>query len=766
MATYYVDYANGYDRPPSQAAIATQVAGGTGVMITCGFTDHGLSTGEQVVLTAFTAYLNATWTITVVDSRKFTLDGAVWATTSDPNGIYQPVVTAGGNDGSSWANSFRQIGYSNNVTGIQTVILQPGDIIKVAKTPDPVSIGNATWENRTKTVQLAAPLTQIIDSCIGNTWTAVSPTTLSTNTTRKKGSNCQQINITATTGTGKIAYKTLGSTLDLSSFHNISLFFGGSDVIKFMSSKFRLCLCSDTVGNTIVDSFYLDDIVSTYGLSVQTYKKVSALGSMINSVAIYREGSAISFNIRLQAIIACNSLALDSLIGKSNALNTSWFPIKYIDGTTVELDSATLVDYTGYYYGDNETVETFVRETLKTPLLTANQKLIDFKESGLDGNNIKVTGGWNPATDEQDGETWFDNINHTATGIYRYKNIVFIEINKLNFVRFNFGFESRVESVIATNPTNWLLNDMSFVCNIYGASFGYGSTVNNIKCLHNRECGLQLYEYNKVANFTITGNGGIAAYQKAGIRLLQHNNHISDGILMWNARSLVIDGVNNILRDIIFSKTQSQDPVVEYGSNNKFINVDSYSENTGSIGTGTHLSGMNELVNCKMGLENGYPAGTPANGQGIVKFTNHWGESGRTGMVWGTGMALLLFKPELSFGSTIGIWSLFLNRNSEISLLTLNVYCPIAPIAVKAGVSTTVGLWIKKSNDSVGSELICRRDMSLAIDEDIVSPLPIANNVWVLAGINIVADRDGVVLLELHGNEPAVTTIYFSTLVT
>lgn len=766
MATYYVDYVNGYDRPPSQAAIATQVAGTTGIMITCGVTDHGLITGDEVVLSGFTAYLNAIWTITVVDSRKFTLDGAVWATTGDPNGVCQLVVTTGGNDGSSWANAFKQIGSASIVTGIQTVSLQPGDIIKVAKTPDPVSIGDATWENRTKTVQLAASLTQIIDSCIGNTWTAVSPTTLGTNTTRKKASNCQQINIAATTGIGKIAYKTLGSTLDLSSFQNISLFFGGSDVIKFMSSKFRLCLCSDTVGNTIVDSFYLDDILSTYGLSVQTYKKGSALGSTINSVAIYREGSAVSFNIRLQAIIACNSLALDSLIGKSNALNTSWFPIKYIDGTTVELDSATLVDYTGYYYGDSETVETFVRETFKTPVLTANQKVISFPASGLDGNTIKVTGGWNPDTDEQDGETWLDNINHTTTGIYRIKNIFYIEINKLNFVRFNFGFETYIESYIATLPTNWLLNDISFVCNIYGASFGNGSIVNNLQCLHNRECGLQLYEYNKVANFIITGNGGIGAHGKAGIQVLQHNNHISDGILMWNARSLVIDGVNNILRDFIFSNTQNQYPVVEYGSNNKFINIDSYLENTGAIGTATHLSGINELVNCKMGQQGGYPLGTPANGQGIVKFTNHWGESGRTGMIWGAGSALLLFKPELSFGSTFGIWSLFLNRSSEISLLTLNVYCPIAPIAVKAGISTTVGLWIKKSNNSIGSELICRRDMSLAIDEDITSSLPLADNVWVLAGINIVADRDGVVLLELHGNEPAVTTIYFSTLVT
>jgi len=41
--------------------------------------------------------------------------------------------------------------------------IAPGDTIKVAKSPDPTSIGNATWNNLSKTVTLAAALTANVE---------------------------------------------------------------------------------------------------------------------------------------------------------------------------------------------------------------------------------------------------------------------------------------------------------------------------------------------------------------------------------------------------------------------------------------------------------------------------------------------------------------------------------------------------------------------------------------------------------------------------
>lgn len=64
------------------------------------------------------------------------------------------------NDGSSWANAWK------TVTGGATAArLVTGDEIRVSKTPDPVSVGNATWTDCNKLVELAAARTADIFDC-------------------------------------------------------------------------------------------------------------------------------------------------------------------------------------------------------------------------------------------------------------------------------------------------------------------------------------------------------------------------------------------------------------------------------------------------------------------------------------------------------------------------------------------------------------------------------------------------------------------------
>lgn len=50
-------------------------------------------------------------------------------------------------DGSSWANAWKTI-----TSGATAARIAPGDTIRIAKSPDPTSIGNATWTNLSKTV--------------------------------------------------------------------------------------------------------------------------------------------------------------------------------------------------------------------------------------------------------------------------------------------------------------------------------------------------------------------------------------------------------------------------------------------------------------------------------------------------------------------------------------------------------------------------------------------------------------------------------------
>ena len=64
------------------------------------------------------------------------------------------------NDGSTWDLSWKTL-----TTGASAARIAPGDIIKIAKSQDPYSIGNATWTYNSAIVTLATAHTANIDLC-------------------------------------------------------------------------------------------------------------------------------------------------------------------------------------------------------------------------------------------------------------------------------------------------------------------------------------------------------------------------------------------------------------------------------------------------------------------------------------------------------------------------------------------------------------------------------------------------------------------------
>ena len=86
------------------------------------------------------------------------------------------------NDGTSWAQAWLTITSGANVNNIG-----PGDEIRVSKTPDPVSIGSATWTDLSATVTLSSAQTATVDNC-ESIWTAngTGDTTVSLETTERK----------------------------------------------------------------------------------------------------------------------------------------------------------------------------------------------------------------------------------------------------------------------------------------------------------------------------------------------------------------------------------------------------------------------------------------------------------------------------------------------------------------------------------------------------------------------------------------------------
>lgn len=343
------------------------------------------------------------------------------------------------NDGSSWANAWKTW-----TLGATAARITAGDTIRIAKSPDAVDSGvNGTWTANSDAVTLSSALTLDISDCDSD-WAPsanVTRTTQTGSTYLTEGSACQQFVFASGFTTGLVAYLALAET-DFSAYENISFVISSNADVA--ASVFQICLCSDNAGATPVDSFTIDvpigyDGFPAYYQTVLTYKKGSALGSSIQSVALYALSDPGTVTIYLDNIIACNDFSLNSLVGKSGDVI---YPIKNITGgTTVTIG---VVGYcksrTMYYRGASETVAFYYRNSFRGSIIaTATDTVSEsIKEAGTSGNLITFSGGWNTSTTEQDGMTYYDGLSMLGYGI-SFGGLSYTKVENCGFVRYYYG---------------------------------------------------------------------------------------------------------------------------------------------------------------------------------------------------------------------------------------------------------------------------------------------------------------------------------------
>lgn len=349
------------------------------------------------------------------------------------------------NAGTSWATAWKTI-----TSGATAARIAAGDTIKVAKSPDPTSMGNATWTDQSKTVTLETAQTQIIDNC-ETAWTAANSATVTRDpvaTDAKEGSYCMRLTAPgAPAANTKYAYFAI-SALDLSSYQKVTFWL--KNEVAVTANQWKLCLCSDTAGATVVDSFDIPAIPSTGTWIPFTLERTGSgnLGTSIQSIALY-SGSSLptaSKYIRLDNINACtaNGLNLQSLISKSSAAicgDEPWWCIQSINGTTILLDlnnGTKPTDGRGYS-GVSETVLTYKRETVKTSLAQYGTTNVQQAQAqGIPSTGwITYSFGWDTATTEQNGETFFDGLSGNGCCFNVPK--AFIKIDRFSCVRYNNG---------------------------------------------------------------------------------------------------------------------------------------------------------------------------------------------------------------------------------------------------------------------------------------------------------------------------------------
>lgn len=642
------------------------------------------------------------------------------------------------NDGSTWALA------KKTITGFDA--LSEGDIVRIAKSPAPSSIGNATWTNLSKTVTLATAQTATITLC-ENAWTAANSATTGTTTTRKEGSYASKITAPASPTTDKLyAYFATG-TLDLSSYQKISFWIYNN--VALSAGNWKLCLCSDVAGATVVDTIKIPAIPSCYKWLPLTLAREGGgnLGSSIQSIALYSDSAAPTGSkyIYLDDIVACTSsgLNLQSLISKNSQEqggSEAWYGLQSINGVTLMLDNDTGCSASsGKGYSTTgtspETVTTYKRETIKTNLASsASTAVQEIKCSGEAGNNIQFQGGYNTSNTEQDGETFFDGLNGNGRGIYfTFKS--YTTLNYLNVVRYNQGiYYDFSDNNIITTLSNVSNNGHGIIY-----SYSYNNIITTLANVNNNSYGV---------NYSDSYNNIITTISNA-------NNNNDYGVYYGNSYNNVITTISNANNNgsgVNYTYAHGNSITTLSRANNNLYGVDFCFANNNIIkylstsGNGTsgiyNDSGTNYIFNALITEETEV--------SGYTDFANsrlysHNHDRSGNHRIFTDGGQINSVDTDREGGTGI-MWKLSVTSSNRNSSYPLDL--KVAKIAVLANKLVTVKAYMKKSHaTNIGGKLVCRGKQIAGVDSDVVATK--ANDTdWEQLTITFTPTEVGVVEIE------------------
>lgn len=536
-----------------------------------------ITSGQQPNGVKFYSIINGTvgnaYTLSATGAALF-VSGATL--TGGANSTYSAAstgITVTPFGGSSWGDAWLTI-----TSGATAARIAPGDTIRMSKTADPESIGNATWTDLSKTVALASAQTLNVNLC-ETAWTASTNVTCNTSTIRKQGSNAVSIAIATAFTTGKVAYQGLGSTVDFSAYQKLSFWIRNSAAVA--ASALRVCLCSDTAGATVVDSFVVPAIPSTARYVPFTIARTGGgnLGNAIQSVALYADSDPGTPTILLDNIIACTTsgLSLTSLITKNGAAqggSEGVFGIQSINGTTVLLDNDTETLATAGlgYSGVTETVASYKREGFRTTLASSSSSAVHtINDSGYASGYIEFCGGWNTTTSLQDSDTLFEGGNGNGYGIFlSTKN--YIKLSRLAVVRFNYGIvlnnstyntiwsignaNNNVSSIYISGSSNNTIWSIGNVNNNAGNGVTISSSNNTIWRIgnvnNNTTSAVYFYTANNNAIWSI---GNVNNNAGNGVTFSLSNNNIVKILSSTGGTGISSDAGVNYLRESVFNQS-------------------------------------------------------------------------------------------------------------------------------------------------------------------------------------------------------------------
>jgi hypothetical protein len=668
----------------SQALQATKITatGSTNTTpITVTVNSHGYSTGDTVVMAGDTGNTaaNGTWEITVTGTNTFTLDGSA------------------GNGTSAGTRTARL--RNNTVVRLASAVTQ-----NIASTGP----GRAAWTS--------AGGADVVTSL---------------NTITKEHRDSDSIAIAAGFTTGLAAYWATPNTLDLSGYQQVSFWIRQTTGTVGAAGAIDLRLCSDAAGVTAVDTISIPALAVTGRWMPVTVDLGTALGSSIQSIALYVNTDNGAQTFLLSNIIACkassaaDSLTLTSLIGKNTTGETFW-GIQSINGTRVMLDADTnaspnSVNVRGYY-GTSETVTTWKRETIKLgPAASTSTAFQTVQDSGTEGNPITISGGWDQTSmSTQDLETWVDGMNglgiafsDSSRSFVDFTNVAGVRMQSL----FNQAAGPHVYDVVAYN------NNSGRIANNPSSASGYGkviighmvATVSSSTHLYEASTAISIIEI----KHAVVSNHSTATFDPQVV------TDPKTSLIGASSQSLI---ANNSTSGLLLSSGGKISNITTRGNTTSGAIFNSFSDSY--------------LFNCILDEAVEVSFGTSAKYAKSVYSHNHDNTPGNH-KIFAHGGLISAATDQRNTASGIS-WKFQPTSTSLVSSrfpLTLS----LAKVACAANSLVTVKAWMRRTSIVLTMRLVCQGGQIAGVDADVISAVTASSNTWQELTITFTPTEVGVV---------------------
>lgn len=747
MATYYIDFENGNDANAG-TSFATRWK-----TITNGATAARIAPGDEIRVMASpdpTSIGNATWTgggrplANLISSS--TNATPIVITTSAAHGLvpgdYVSIISHSTNTN---ANGIWKVGTTPTSTTFQILQLDGSNTTGNGTG----SSGNFTKANNL-IVKTATPLVQNIALCGGlgqkPAWTGSANVSVSTTSTvYKEGYGSAQILIAAAFTTGKAAYYTLPSTLDLSGYQQVSFWVQVWSGTVGAAGQTYIALCSDTTGDTVVHQCPVPALGASPVWVPVTVDFGTNLNSAIRSVAFYVATDIGGQGFYLDNIIACkaasaaDSLTLQSLVSKSDGTgDEAWYPIQSINYDAIMLANANATVSTSTslrgYSGATETVTTYKRETLKTTIATSTATQVSvINDSGTDGSPITFSGGWN-RTDmsTQTGRTWLDGLNGRGYGLYNLNS--YTSIDKIDLCRYTTGLyiisvsiPNNVNSIYATacttgvNITSAMNASFGSVwVNNNGAGINFsnssGMSVTYVKNASNNE--------NNGIDFQSTGNCNVVSASASNCGTSTSNSNL-------RFLSSALCSIGNLV---------STDAKASYGifANSGFMNwvnggYTSGNSSGASAGSGGQLFLNNFTINESTEVV--------TTGAASFVYSNRHDDTDNNSWVWFGGLGTINQQTSVVDSPATTAW---LMRPTGTGNSSLNpVRLKLGTVVCAANSLVTITARMRRSNTGLTMRLCCPGGQISGVSSDVTSDMTAAANTWETVTITFTPTKPG-----------------------